>query len=322
MFEEGVKIKPKLSNKDAKELEDGLGKRILKPIDKFEKAFKGIKKIIGLGAVTGAISGAMNSLLEPLDKLEARLKEMYGISEDLTNLADKYGTSAGKVKRIQDLAQVQGLNPDELMGMIESFRKNRNLLAVKDENGRVVKNKDGTDQKFQGKNVLEEFYKFIQNLKTTKDIPRRYLETQIFGEEQFGPAKRFINSNQNVAKQQLKSPSIQRINTATERSQKLAYKDRLMNVQRETKSYDQRGNSNNGYLFDILQKRRDEEEKLTRDQEQNARALEKILDVQIGVKKAVESVASNTLKTVQLFEMGWNNVKSWFGVKKTQARKK
>lgn len=163
MFSETLKIIPKLDPGEAKKMERTLSERFAR----VAKGFGGGLKAVIKGSILGISLGLLSKLLNPLEALEEKIKNLLGEGTDIRDMADKFGSTPGELKRLQDVGQSLGVSPDQLKDMMNKFagavEKARTELedptAQISASTNVVKNFAGE------KNIAEGFFQFLTSLK-------------------------------------------------------------------------------------------------------------------------------------------------------------
>lgn len=163
MFTEILKIKPVLDNASAKQMESSLSGRFQKVSKRFGK---GLMQVIK-GSVLGISLGLLNKLLNPIAALEEKIKTLLGQGTDITEMADQFNTTPGRLKQLQNVGQSLGVEPDELKDMLTKYASAVEKARKEFEDptseispaSKVVKNfTNETD-------MAEGFFKFLQSLK-------------------------------------------------------------------------------------------------------------------------------------------------------------
>jgi hypothetical protein len=235
MFTEILRVKPVLDQNNAKQMENDLSRRFGRVAKKFGS---GLTKIIK-GNILFMSLGFLTQLLNPLEKLEERIKSLLGQGTDIRDIADQFDTTPGQIKRLQDVAQNMGLAPDQLKDMMgrfaESLDRARQETMKKEplsESSKLVKDWMGE------KDTAEAFFSFVQSLKAAKGTPvRETAEREIFGGVQKGASRRFIDADFAEEFRKLGTPSVARTNRAVEKTAQLAEQDRRMTTSREGTSF-------------------------------------------------------------------------------------
>lgn len=228
MFTEVLKIVPRIDRAALAVMESTLTKRFVRVAGRFGKGLEKVMK----GNLLFLSLGFVSQLLNPLEKVHDRIKELLGEGFDIGELADRFQTSPGTIKRMQAFGQSLGLSPErlnEMMGKFaEAIEKAREEIANPyiEPSKATVALGEFVNEKDMGK----AFFQFIRSLQaqgqstgvleidkrtglpapaedrarlqreglldrlTGSDI-REAIEKEIFGEVQRGAARRFIESD-------------------------------------------------------------------------------------------------------------------------------
>jgi len=117
MFSEILKIKPQLDNASLNTMSNKLNGRFASVAKKFGKGLEHVLK----GNILFLSAGFLASLLNPLDKVEERIKKLLGESTDVTDLAEKFGTDPATLKRIQSVGEALGLSPEKFTELLTKY---------------------------------------------------------------------------------------------------------------------------------------------------------------------------------------------------------
>lgn len=222
MFTEILKIIPRLDRAALAVMESQLTKRFMRVATRFgkgmEKVMKGNLLFLSLGFIT--------QLLNPLEKIHDKIKDMLGQGSDLDEIAAKFDTTPGAIKRLESVAESIGLAPDRLRDMmskyadaVEAARKElADPTAQKSDATRAV------SEYVNDKDMAQSFFKFLQGLRAqgqrgtieesavagmslerarqegairtvTGEKQRERSEEAVFGEATYGAARRFIDAD-------------------------------------------------------------------------------------------------------------------------------
>lgn len=171
MWTELVKIKFLADPNTAKQMEKNLSARFAKTAKMFGNGLQRAVK----GSILGISLGLLNKLLNPLEALDEKIKSLLGEGNDIRDLADRFNTSPGQIKRLQDVANSLGVQPDQLKDMMlkyaQAVEQARNELndptAEISQSTRAVKN--FVDEK----DMAVGFEKFISSLRVEGQGPGR-----------------------------------------------------------------------------------------------------------------------------------------------------
>ena len=105
------RIVPKLSPGDLSSMGGALTTRFGKIAKKFGK---GLLEVITGGGVAGLALGIIDKLLNPLKETQDAIDRMLVQGNDIVTNAKQFGTTAGKLARLQALGKSVGLDPESL----------------------------------------------------------------------------------------------------------------------------------------------------------------------------------------------------------------
>ncbi len=194
MLTEIVKIKPQLDSGELSKMESNLNLRFGKVALKFGKGLA--KAMLGGGIVAAALT-AINRLLNPLEAVEERIKSLLGQSENISDTAEKFGTTAGKFFKLEQLGAAAGLDQAGLKEMLTKFQE-KIQLAQKElaDPSHGISRSTAAVKNFVGESdVASAFFRAIQDLGTKDKETRAVIEKAIFGEKQTGAQRRFIDTD-------------------------------------------------------------------------------------------------------------------------------
>lgn len=231
MFTEILRIKPVIDTASATRMEVGLGQR-------FRRISANFKRGIGL-AVKGSIVGLSLTLLtrflNPLEKIEEKIRKLLDEAKGQGDLADELGTTPGKLRAVQNVAGSLGVTPDTLKDLLSKYAKA--IEKAKDEiqnpSGEISDSTRALKNFANDKDVLESFFQFIQSLKGVSAVPRQAIEKAVFDETLKGQGKRLIDANYTHALLSPPATSAQ-LNSAYSNLQAREQQDRTATINRET----------------------------------------------------------------------------------------
>ena len=190
MFTETLRIKPVLDSGTAASMERSLTARFARVGKRFGAGLKNIVK----GTVFGISLGLLTKILNPIQELEEKIKDLLGQGSDIRDQADRFGTTSGKMKRLQDVGRAMGVEPDQLRDLMGKFQKAIEEATQPLKAGETRSAAASAVSEFTGqKDLAEGFFAFIQSLKNANG--RTQAEKDVFGETQFGAARRFIEGD-------------------------------------------------------------------------------------------------------------------------------
>lgn len=214
MFTEILRIKPYLDRATTALMERNLGARFARVAKRFGASLKNV--VSGRGLFLGIGLAFLNKLLNPLNELEEKIKSLLGQGTDIRDLADRFQTTPGQLKRLQDVAQSLGVKPDELREMLGKYAQAVETARkeIADPANTDSASTEAVRQFVNEKDLAEGFFSFIQSLKAASPEIRSKVEESVFGERQYGANRRFIEASFPQALSNI--PSVQRSGKAIE----------------------------------------------------------------------------------------------------------
>ena len=186
MFKAILKIVPKLEPKDLAAMQKALQTRFTKIAKSFGK---GISKAIGAGGLIGLAVGLIDKLLNPLKETQEAIDRSLKASDDLVTNAKQFGTTAGRLAKLQAFAQSSGLDADNLSILITKFQ-----TAVAEAQADPTKNT--SVRNFVGEeDIAAAFFEFIQSLQKLDKNEQIRVQQEVFGEKQILKMADFLQSD-------------------------------------------------------------------------------------------------------------------------------
>lgn len=235
MFQEILRIKPVLEPAAAKKMEVSLSQRFGRVAKRFST---GLKAVVS-GTALGIGLNILAKILNPIQELEERMNALLGKGKSTLDLADRFGTSAGKLMRLQTVGERLGVDPSDLQSMMQKYAEaietGREELTkpLKDQSEATrILSQDFLDQK----DMAESFFKFIQSLRNVTDQNERArIEKEVLGERLYGYKRRFTDAD--FEKELRSVPSAQEFNMATGKAVMTDEDVRIQRVNREAQQY-------------------------------------------------------------------------------------
>ncbi len=186
VFKETLLIVPKLSAEALSAMEKALTSRFGKIAKKFGK---GLVASLAGGGIAGIALGLIDKLLNPLKEVQEGIDRVLEQGDDLVTHAKQFGTTAGKLFRLQQLAKSTGLDEGSLSVLIEKFQT-AVAQAVQDPS------KDTSVRQFIGqKDTAEAFFQFIQSLQKMTKTQQVLVQNEVFGEKQILKMADFLQTD-------------------------------------------------------------------------------------------------------------------------------
>lgn len=271
MFTEVLRLKPILDPASTATMERNLNSRFSRVAKRFGTGIKSLMR----GAIFGVSLALLNKLLNPLNDLEEKVKRIIGQGDDIRDLADKFNTSPGNLKRLQDVAASLGLEPEKLNEMLDHFAKAIDDATKPLKIGEERSSQAIAVQNFAGeKDLAEGFFSFIQQLKGLDAKQRQLVEKEVFGDELFGAKRRFVEAD--FAKQfaAIGNPSTQRLTQDINRLADLALLQKTIQTRNETRDMSLAANQMNAQMI------RDMEESARKRSERDTKQLQSFSDLE------------------------------------------
>lgn len=254
MWTETVKFQPKLDPKSANDMENNLNKRF----GKVGTKFGGLLKKVMTGSFIAAGLAIADRLLNPIEAAETKMKALIASSQDATDLADKFNTTPGQIKKLQDVGTSLGIKPEAMNEMLTKYASaieatRKDIL----QNGAATTEQSTALKNFAGdKDMAESFFKFMRGLRavgnagpltkeaqlqrnsmgpgtTQKDVQHE-IEKSIFGDTI--PA-RIVNTDLGQRVQQIYGPSADQISGAVDKLNRLGNVYGLAQAQAQSKDF-------------------------------------------------------------------------------------
>jgi hypothetical protein len=186
MFKEILKIIPKLDSAALRAMQNALQTRFTAVAKKFGK---GMLNAIKGGGVAGIVLGLVDKFLNPLKEVQEALDRTLAQGDDIVTNAKQFGTTAGKLFKLQELGRSTGLDPDQLFTLINKFQ-----TAVAE--AEADKTKDTSVRAFVGEqDMAEAFFEFIQQLQKMDKNQQLLVQQEVFGEKQILKMADFLQTD-------------------------------------------------------------------------------------------------------------------------------
>ena len=249
MFTEILRIKPKLSEADARTMENRLSSRFGRIAKRFGSGLKAAMK----GTLVGLSLGLLAKLLDPLKEMEDRIKALLKLGEDTSEQADRFGTTSGKLRRLQDVSKIIGVDPDRLSELMnkyaEAIEKGRAELLDPDPEKEKSASTKVLGNFLNDKDIAQSFYEFLNSLKNADPATRRTAEMEVLGGGQTGAARKLIEADFAKEFARLGGPDSDKLGSALDKLAALEDRRRLAETKLEQQNIVQTsGKVNNGIV--------------------------------------------------------------------------
>jgi hypothetical protein len=282
--------------------------------------------------------GLLAKLLNPLEALELKIKKLLGEGTDAADLAERFGSTGGKVRQLQDVAQSLGVTPDKFKDMLmkyaEAIEKGREEIA-----NPFLEKSDATvalKEFLKEKDIVKSFTDFMLSLKSegmgpgsdvalsdrakrmmSRGTPltpderddlltkgelraRTGLETRhghektIFGEVQYGAARKLIEANIPGEAKNLHLPSEDILTQKVNKAANLQQKKQALDVTNSTQDFVNATTKLNGKMIqDMAKSDKVELDKQTEELDNYAmlkRSSTAIEEIKTGIEKLNKTI--------------------------------
>lgn len=278
MFKEILHIIPKLSASDITAMERALGRRFGNIAKKFGK---GLLASLTGGGIAGIALGFIDKLLNPLKETQEAIDRVLKQGDDIVTNAKQFGTTAGKLFRLQALAKSTGLDEGSLFTLIQKFQS-----AVADAT--ADPNKPSAVRQFVGsKDMADAFFQFIQNLQKLNKTQQVLVQQEVFGEKQILKMADFLQTDFAAQAKLIGGPTAETLTPNLEKLGELNDLKDALEARRE--------------LNDVLKKARTINEGMVKSADERAK-LE--LDRENKQIKSYQDLAAISLASNELANMG------------------
>jgi hypothetical protein len=186
MFSEILKIIPRLSQRDLQKMEKALSKRFTRVAKKFGKGLK--KAVVGGGLFSFGLA-VINKILNPLKEVQESIEKILNKGDNLSTYAGQFGTTSGKLVKLQELAASTGLAPEQFYQILGKFQS---ALAENKKNPTTFTSvKNYVDEK----DTADAFFKFVQSLQKMDKLDQVAIQKQLFGDEALLRLSEFIQTD-------------------------------------------------------------------------------------------------------------------------------
>lgn len=202
MFKEILWIVPKMDAKDLGKMDRELGKRFINLSKKFGK---GLVTALSGGGLAGLGLGLVDKLLNPLKETQDAIDKVLQQGDEIVTNAKQFGTTAGKLFRLQQIAKSTGLDEGSLAVLIEKFQ-----TAVAE--AKQDPTKQTSVRQFVGdKDTAEAFFQFIQGLQKLDKNQQVIVQQEVFGEKQILKMANFLQTDFAAQTKAIGGPSAEQL---------------------------------------------------------------------------------------------------------------
>lgn len=179
MLKEILNIIPKVSSGDLSKMEKSLSTRFGNIGKTFGKGIVGALAFGGaLGVGAGMVTGLLERILAPIKEVQDAVNRTVNHADDVVTNAIQFGTTAGKLARLQALGQAHGLDAGAMSMLLNKFQ-----TAVAQAG--ADPSKPSAVRQFVGqKDMVDAFLVFLQNRQKLGQEEKTLVDLDVFGEKQ------------------------------------------------------------------------------------------------------------------------------------------
>ncbi len=322
MFKEILKIIPRLENRDLQNMERTLNSRFQRVAKRFGS---GLLSAIKGGGVVGLAVGIIDKILNPLKEVQESIDRALKVGDQASTQAGQFGTTAGSLFRLQQMAGAKGLDSDSLGVLITKFQTAVAQAAADPSNPTAVSNYVGKSDK------AEAFFEFIQALqkldKIDPDAATR-VQAEVFGEKQILKMAEFLKADFRQLSDQIGGPSAEELSAGLGKLDVLDDRRNILKAKQETLDIMVKARALNRNTIDLFaqgdQNELDRENKRlgsVDDLKKIAMASDKIVKLlEDGYLQLAPYIAGSIPKIIKAFQTtaeGVDDIKKLRGVRET-----
>lgn len=224
MFKEVLKIEPQVTSSDLSKMEKSLGARF----KRIAKGFgKGLTAVLTGGGVAGLAIGLIDKILNPLKEVQDAIERTLQRGDDVATNAKQFGTTTGKLFKLQQLGQASGLEPGQLDVLLGKFQTA--VAEARQDPSKQTAVRAFTDEK----DTAEGFFKFIQSLQAADETTRTLAQNEVFGEKQTLKMAEFLQADFPRLIKEIGDPNSEKFGAALDKLQGLSNLDKILKVRAE-----------------------------------------------------------------------------------------
>ncbi len=216
MFNEILKITPKIEGSALNQMESSLNGRFARVAKKFGS---GLVSALKGGGIAAVAIGLVDKVLNPLQHVQEVIEKTLNQGSEISVLAKQFDTTAGNMARLEAFGKASGLEPETLRMLMIKFQGAVAQSALHPNDPSVVSNYVGK------KDTAEAFFEFVQARKKLNPTQKSLVDQELFGERVIGRASQFLETDFSKI-----APLIAQGGTAEELSQSAEYLKKAKDV--------------------------------------------------------------------------------------------
>jgi hypothetical protein len=250
VFSEIVKLIPSVDKTALNRMFTSLNQRFTSVAKKFGQGMKNAMKLGGLVALGSAL---IAKLINPLEKAEEIIKRITSKGDDAVTNAEEFGTTEGKLLRLEALGAAKGLDSDQMRVLLGKFQGELAKEQLAARNEKALTPEQRAELKAKGQepvpgvlrdfidipDMADAFFAFVQSLSATgrtDKAKQTVVESTVFGEKLSGKAAEFFNATdfEDVLK---KLPRVEVLTEAAKKAGALADLNDLLTAVRNAEDF-------------------------------------------------------------------------------------
>lgn len=185
-FKEVLIVIVEIDKPSLNKMDESLSKRFAKISKKFGK---GLVAALTGGGIAGVALGFIDKILNPLKETQEAIDKALQRGNDVVTNAKQFGTTAGKLFHIQQLAKAGGISPEEIDVLLEKFQTAQ--AAAKADPSKATSVRQYANDKDSG----AAFFEWIQALQKLPKEQQVLAQTEVFGEKQILHMANFMQTD-------------------------------------------------------------------------------------------------------------------------------
>lgn len=288
MFKEILQVVPKLSAGDLNAMEGSLNSRFTRVAKRFGKGLLGA--LTG-GGIAGVALDLVNKILNPLKETQDAIDRVLKQGDDIVTNAKQFGTTAGKLFRLQQLGKSVGLDPESLNVLLEKFQ-GAVVQATQDPN------KETSVRAYVGsKDMADAFFEFIQSLQKMNKTQQVLVQQDVFGEKQILRMAQFLQTDFGWQQMLLGGPKSSDMTAPLEKLEDVNNFKNVLAAHREMNDVIKKS----GEINAAMVRSQDEQEKLALDREnKQIQSYQSLAEISIAATMLTDLVKDVVLKVTDM----------------------
>jgi len=208
MFKEILHIIPKLSADALNAMDRTLSGRFGKIAKKFGG---GLVSALKGGALAGAALGLIDKLLSPLKEIQESIDKTLDKSDNLATNAKQFGTTSGRLARLQAIAESKGVDPATLDTILIKFQTAIAEAAADPSKPSAVR------AYAKETDIAAAFFEFSNQLRLMNPNDRTLIQKETFGEKYIGKTAELFQTDLTAQGKKIGGPTADALTKAVDK---------------------------------------------------------------------------------------------------------